>query len=275
MKFKLTRSTQQKLLWVAIHVGLVWAFVDAILTGRWWLLALTYAWSLIISTIGHHVGLHRYFCHNSFKTTRWKHVLLAWASVFSATMLGPISYSVAHRHHHRYSDTPKDPHSPKQSGFWYIFFGLWALRSDEGKARLGPYAPARDLMRDPVLQFVETHYFHIWYIATIVLYLIGGIDAVIYFLYAPAGAWITLGNAVNNCGGHYAYLPGSYRNFDLDDHSVNNPIINLLTPGEGYQNNHHKYPNSPNTAVTEKEWDFVYWVIKTFFEVKTNDTKTS
>ena len=258
-----------------MHISLVWAFVDSFITERWWLLAITYIWSFVISTVGHNVGLHRYFSHSSFKTTKRKHVFLAWFSILAGTLQGPISYSSGHRHHHKYSDTPKDPHSPHQSGFWNIFFGIWSMRSDKEKEKIGPFAPARDLMRDPVIQSVEKHYFHVWYGATALLFLISGIDAVVYFLYAPAGAWILLANAFNNCGGHYDYLPGSYRNFDLPDHSLNNPIINIVTPGEGYQNNHHQYPNSPNTAVTDKEWDFTYWVIKTFFEVKNNDTKTS
>ena len=31
----------------------------------------------------------------------------------------PLGWAAAHRAHHQYSDTEKDPHSPKHKGFWY------------------------------------------------------------------------------------------------------------------------------------------------------------
>src|SRR5438045_7329653 len=62
-------------------------------------------------------GLHRYFSHRSFKTSRTAQFILA---VLCCTNLqqGPLWWAVYHRHHHRCSDTPGDPHSPHHGGFW-------------------------------------------------------------------------------------------------------------------------------------------------------------
>ena len=61
--------------------------------------------------IGAGIGLHRYFSHHAFETStagRWLlGILGSWA------WQGPIEQWVAdHRRHHRFADTPLDPHSP-------------------------------------------------------------------------------------------------------------------------------------------------------------------
>ena len=39
-----------------------------------------------------------------------------------------------------------------------------------------------------------------------------------------------------------------YRNFDTDDQSRNNTLVAYLVFGEGFQNNHHRFGQSPNFA---------------------------
>ena len=47
---------------------------------------------------------------------------------------GPIWWASWHRHHHRYSDTPQDAHSPLQRGFWHAHMG-WILSGDFDRPR--------------------------------------------------------------------------------------------------------------------------------------------
>jgi stearoyl-CoA desaturase (delta-9 desaturase) len=50
-------------------------------------------------------------------------------------------------------------------------------------------------------------------------------------------------------------------NFETDNTSKNLFKVDLLMLGEGYHNNHHKYPSRPNFAAKRGEFDPVYPVI--------------
>ena len=60
---------------------------------------------------------HRYFSHRTFKTSRPAQFIFALLGA-SATQRGPLWWAANHREHHRNSDTPADPHSPVQYGFF-------------------------------------------------------------------------------------------------------------------------------------------------------------
>src|SRR5437763_12743807 len=65
-----------------------------------------------IRMFGITAGYHRYFSHRAFKTSRWFQYVLAWLGC-SALQKGPLWSAGNHRKHHRYSDQPEDPHSPR------------------------------------------------------------------------------------------------------------------------------------------------------------------
>jgi stearoyl-CoA desaturase (delta-9 desaturase) len=48
------------------------------------------------------------------------------------------------------------------------------------------------------------------------------------------------------------------RNFDLPDNSRNNHLAAWLILGEGFQNNHHRYPASPRFSYRAYEIDLGY-----------------
>ena len=74
----------------------------------------------------HNVGLHRYFAHNSFKTSKFWHIVLSLTTPLACAG-SPYGYSMAHRAHHIFSDTEKDPHY-KQLGIFNISFFKWNLK---------------------------------------------------------------------------------------------------------------------------------------------------
>jgi fatty-acid desaturase len=61
-------------------------------------------------------------------------------------------------------------------------------------------------------------------------------------------------------------LPGSYRNFEVDDHSYNNKYLQLVDIGEGLHNNHHAYPNKYNQALVAGELDPAGWIVDKFLK---------
>ncbi|MCB1198002.1 MAG: acyl-CoA desaturase, partial [Deltaproteobacteria bacterium] len=108
---------------VSVHVA---AAITVYLSGVSWVAVLVCVFMYYLRMFGITGGFHRYFAHRSFKTGRVFQFVLAWLGT-SAAQLGPIWWAGHHRDHHKFSDTPKDVHSPIQRGFWWAHIGwLWS-----------------------------------------------------------------------------------------------------------------------------------------------------
>jgi stearoyl-CoA desaturase (delta-9 desaturase) len=92
------------------------------------------------------------------------------------------------------------------------------------------------------------------------MYLLGT-DWLVFGYFVPA----TLGWIVTGYGVAIASHQWGYTTFaDTNDHSRNNPIVGYLVFGEGYQNNHHKYPNR---SILSRRWfeiDTLGWIFKKY-----------
>lgn len=196
-------------------------------------------WSQVISHWGASILLHRYYCHKQFKVPTWFEVLgLFMLSV--AYIKSPIGWIASHRMHHIYSDTNKDPHSPKFLGFWKVFFTTWSIPKI-------PIKFAKDLYSNPRLVFFHRHYKKLLAIHWIASFLISPYFfigyALIPFLFAKIGFGLinTLGHANGPC---------------------NTPWINFFVAGEGYHKNHHE--NSNQTRLHQN--DTGGWLAEKFFK---------
>ena len=96
------------------------------------------------------IGLHRYFAHRSFKTSRGLQFVMAVLGC-SALQRGTLWWVSHHRVHHRHSDTDEDVHSPLTRSFWHGHFG-WLFETVYEKA---DPAVVRDLMKYPELVWLE------------------------------------------------------------------------------------------------------------------------
>ncbi|MGN6626307.1 MAG: acyl-CoA desaturase, partial [Tepidisphaeraceae bacterium] len=54
-----------------------------------------------------------------------------------------------------------------------------------------------------------------------------------------------------------------YQSYHSNDHGRNNPIIAVLSLGEGWHNNHHAFPTSARHGLRWFEVDLSYIVIRT------------
>ncbi len=207
---------------------------------------------------------HRYGAHRQFTMRKgWERVfhLLTWV-LQGPSYLHPRTYAIMHRMHHAYSDTPNDPHSPFQQKNFLAM--MWRTRTLFDDIRY------RRVAVEPRFEggYPEWHFLDETLGGWPVPVAWGTLYALIYVAVAPH-AWLFLllpfhwilgptHGAIVNYFGHKV----GYRNFDSDDHSRNTLIIDVVTMGELFQNNHHRWGQSPNFAIRWFELDLGYQFVR-------------
>lgn len=198
------------------------------------------------------IGYHRLLTHRGFTTSVWMTRLLATFGTF-ALQSGPISWVTTHRVHHAFTDTDKDPHSPRKGTWWahigWIFSGVAQIQPESTRQRYSP-----DLLKDPYLVWIDKYYYLPTILVSIPLFLIGGWQMVVWAVFARVVMSWHFTWMVNSV----THIWGS-RRFETRDDSRNNGLVAAVTFGEGWHNNHHAYPRSARHGLTWREVD-INWI---------------
>ncbi len=212
--------------------------------------------------LGVTVGYHRLLSHRSFSCPK----LIEYFFVFGGYLAfegSPIWWATIHRAHHRYVDTPLDPHSPRY-GLKHAHSGWIAHGAYPG--HISPQTQAKDLIKDPLYRFLEQG--GSWGKAHEVAFLIGVVFRVVLLIcfgWVAALASILAGFAVLqvplllNVACHIPRL--GYKTYATDDDSVNVWWVAILTMGEGWHNNHHASPGSAKSGMRAWEIDVAWLTI--------------
>jgi len=218
--------------------------------------------SYVLHTLGVTVGYHRLLSHRAFSTPKF--VEYFWVMLGYLAFEGsPIWWATIHRAHHRYVDTPLDPHSPRY-GLQNAHYG-WLMHQGY-PAHLDPLTQSKDIVNDPLYKFLEQG--GDWHRAHVVAFCIGmSFRLVILALFGwqTALGSILAGVAVLqiplmlNVICHIPKL--GYRNYATTDDSVNVWWVGILAMGEGWHNNHHAEPGSAKTGMKPWEIDTSWWTI--------------
>jgi fatty-acid desaturase len=233
-----------------MHLGLATAIVLGPSNYLWVSLAV-YFW---FASIGNSVGQHRYFAHKTFKTSKlWERLLILSATLASVSSV--FGYIVTHREHHKHTDDALDPHSPHHMSTWRSWTldltdtGRWDLRN------------AKDWIKNKDVMNAHKYFFayKLLYIALLVI-----IDPmlVIYAYLVPASLCVWATGAFNTWGHGHGLRRLGYRTWDTQDKSVNHHLVNLITFGEGWHNNHHRNPGAWHQGEKWWEWDLNAWIIR-------------
>lgn len=195
---------------------------------------------------------HRYFSHRSFKTSRWFQFIMAFLGTLTAQN-GVLWWAANHRHHHRYADKPEDLHSPKQRGFWHAHMG-WVLTYRVNRTN---FELVRDFLKFPEIRWLDRYWLFVVAAFAATILAIGGWFA-FYWCFLLSTVLLLHGTFTVNS---LAHMWGS-RRYETGDTSRNNFFIALLTMGEGWHNNHHRYMGSARQGFFWWEFDPSYYVLK-------------
>ncbi len=209
--------------------------------------------------------LHRYASHKAFTMSPFTEkvfFVLTW--IFQGSnYLSAYGYSILHRMHHAFADTPDDPHSPSYDEsigkmMWktktiYSSICNGSLVVDKRFTEDAPKWEAFDKVARswPSRLFWGTIYFAVYFVFADVWWL---------WLFLPIQfALSPIHGAIINW---FAHKYG-YRNYEVGDTSKNFLPFDFLMMGESYHNNHHKYGTRPNFGgIRWHEIDPTYQVIK-------------
>ena len=196
-------------------------------------------------------GYHRYFSHRSYKMARVPQFLMAFGAT-SAVQKGPLWWAGNHRHHHRYSDTEQDLHSP-QKGFWWSHVG-WILCDKHAETDTDRI---KDFAKFPELRFLNRFdWIAPWALGAACYLIAGWSGLLIGFFLSTILLWHAT-FTVNSL----AHVLGR-RRYATEDTSRNSVLIALLTLGEGWHNNHHNYQASARQGFFWWELDVTYYILK-------------
>jgi len=233
---------------VGMHLACLFALVVGVDATAIILCVVTY----FIRMFGITAGYHRYFAHRSYKTTRLGQFVLAWIGC-SALQKGPLWWASHHRQHHRYSDTPEDPHSPHVTSFWWAHLG-WILCEDYVAT---PWNVIRDWSRYPELRWLDRYYWTPGVLLAVLCFLIGGWTGFVWGFVISTVLGYHATFSINSL----SHLLGR-RRYATNDESRNNVFLALITLGEGWHNNHHHYQSSANQGFFWWEIDISHSILR-------------
>ncbi len=208
---------------------------------------------------------HRYFSHRTFKTSRPIQFLFAVLGN-SSMQRGPLWWAATHRHHHKHSDHEEDIHSPVVSGFLWSHIGWLTSMKNFPTA----YKAIPDLAKFPELVFLNR------YDQTVPFaygFLMLGVGWLLETFFPAAGVttgqffiWTFFISTTVLLHGtlfinSLAHVWGR-RRYETDDDSRNSWLLTLITLGEGWHNNHHRYPHSVRQGFRWWELDLTYYGLK-------------
>ncbi len=224
----------------AIWTGITWQAI-AISVGLYW---------LRIFAIG--AGYHRYFSHRAYATSRPFQLALAVLSQ-STAQKSVLWWAAKHRHHHLFSDTERDVHSPRHRGFIYSHLG-WIFAREHDRADLTKVA---DLARFPELMWLHNHELVPAIALAILCFALGGWSGLVVGFFWST----TLVYHATFCINSLAHVRGRKRYVTGDD-SRNNWLLAIFTMGEGWHNNHHAYQSSVRQGFRWWEIDLTFYILK-------------
>ncbi|MDI1302937.1 MAG: acyl-CoA desaturase [bacterium] len=220
-----------------------------------WVSFITLLWLNGLSITG---GYHRLWAHRAYEA-HWS--LRIFYMLFGAMAIqnSILIWASGHRTHHRHVDeVDSDPYSINR-GFWFAHIG-WMLRKyPSGEAN---FSNANDLRNDKIVMFQHNHYL------AIVLAMNVGLPLALGWMTGDVWGVFLLGGLLRLVVSHHVtffinslcHMWGT-RPYTDENTARDNPVLALVTYGEGYHNYHHIFQYDYRNGVKWWQFDPTKWLI--------------
>ena len=204
-------------------------------------------------------GYHRMWSHKAYKGHPFLRLIFALGGA-CALQNDVMHWASDHRRHHRHVDqNDLDPYSAGR-GFWFSHIG-WILRHyDSGKE---DFSNIKDIQQDKVALWQHQHYLILVLLTNIAL------PAFFGFLHGDIIACLLLGGLLRLVmSQHVTYLINSIahmwgkQTYSDASSARDNPLLALITYGEGYHNYHHTFQWDYRNGVKWWHFDPTKWMIR-------------
>lgn len=203
-------------------------------------------------------GYHRLWAHKAYQAhTGLRIWLAAWGA--GALQNSILVWASDHRRHHRHvDDDDLDPYSAGR-GIWFSHMG-WMLRDYPSNQE--NFSNAQDLQRDAVVMWQHRNYIAITSVMNLALPLLLGLA-----LGDVIGTFLLVGLLRLVVNHHVTFLINSLahvwgtRPYTESNSARDNPVLALLTYGEGYHNFHHMFQSDYRNGIRWYHWDPTKWMI--------------
>jgi stearoyl-CoA desaturase (Delta-9 desaturase) len=260
-----SRNEQAPLIWTNLLMFIL-SFGAAAILVPWY--GLTHGFStadwcvfavfLIANGMAITAGYHRLWAHRAYEA-HWavRVVYLIFGTM--ALQNSALVWCSGHRKHHLHvDDLQQDPYSARR-GFWFSHIG-WMLRDyPSGRVDL---ANVPDLKKDPMLVFQHRFYVPLVLLTNFGLPLLAGV------IFRDVWGMLILAGVLRLVWSHHvtffinslAHMWGS-QPYTEDNSARDNPLIAVVTYGEGYHNFHHIFAHDYRNGVRWWQWDPTKWMI--------------
>lgn len=204
-------------------------------------------------------GYHRMWSHKAYKGHPFLRLIFALGGA-CALQNDVMHWASDHRRHHRHVDqNDLDPYSAGR-GFWFSHIG-WILRHyDSGKE---DFSNIKDIQQDKIALWQHQHYLLLVLLTNI------GLPAFLGFLHGDIIACLLLGGLLRLVmSQHVTYLINSIahmwgkQTYSDASSARDNPLLALITYGEGYHNYHHTFQWDYRNGVKWWHFDPTKWMIR-------------
>ena len=204
-------------------------------------------------------GYHRMWSHKAYKGHPFLRLIFALGGA-CALQNDVMHWASDHRRHHRHVDqNDRDPYSAGR-GFWFSHIG-WILRNyDSGKE---DFSNIKDIQQDKIALWQHQHYLPLVLLTNIAL------PAFFGFLHGDIIACLLLGGLLRLVmSQHVTYLINSIahiwgtQTYSDASSARDNPLLALITYGEGYHNYHHTFQWDYRNGVKWWHFDPTKWMIR-------------
>ena len=203
-------------------------------------------------------GYHRLWAHRAYEA-HWslRFIFLVFGTM--ALQNSAWAWCSGHRRHHlNVDDEELDPYSARR-GFWFSHIGWMVRQYPSGR---DDFTNIPDLRRDRMLAFQHRHYVPLVLLTNIGLPLLAGwLTGDVWGVFLLAGVLrLVVSHHFTFFINSLAHMWGS-RPYTEENTARDNPVLAVLTFGEGYHNFHHIFAHDYRNGVRWLQWDPTKWLI--------------